>query len=114
MSTSSCISAPSPSSSSGRKRKIGDEVINLRLEQLHEERMRFLQQYREDKEREQEREREKEQERERERQQDTPESCFLMVLADMLTTVDSAYQREARHKLYQQMFAYTVKNPRLD
>ncbi|KAK5862884.1 hypothetical protein PBY51_018236 [Eleginops maclovinus] len=61
-----------------------------------------LQQYREDKQ------------REREREQDTAESCFFMVLADMLTTVDPAYQWEARHKLYQQVFEYTVQHPRLD
>nr|XP_019935123.1 PREDICTED: transcription factor Adf-1-like [Paralichthys olivaceus] len=101
-SPSPCLGAPSPlPSASGRKRTHNDESLSLRLEKLQVERMKFMQQFREN------------QNKQDQQQQDTPHTRFARVLVDMLATVDEAYQQEAMHKLYQVMYEYTTKYPRL-
>ncbi|XP_053283274.1 uncharacterized protein LOC128444691 [Pleuronectes platessa] len=95
-----CAPSPSPTAS-GRKRTHTDESLSLRLEQLQVERVKFMKQYREN------------QNKQEPQQQDTPHTRFARVLVDMLGSVDEAYQQEAMHKLYQVMYEYTTKHPRL-
>ncbi|XP_060932371.1 transcription factor Adf-1 [Limanda limanda] len=100
-STASCL-PPSPSqTASGRKRTHNNESLSLRLKQLQVERVKFMKQYREN------------QIKQEVQQQDTPHTRFARVLVDMLASVDEAYQQEAMHNLYQVMYEYTTKHPRL-